>query len=477
MFKQNGSIKSQPHRSFKQQSDVLTIDQLVHQDDWVCDSERYRCHVCTRNFNHFRRKHHCRRCGEVVCRNCTLYKEAELPVIGRSRVRVCMSCILSHVNGQVNPQSPPAASRSSSTSDGDSRWVAHHLHSPTTGSDHDNEYEMNRASMMTDFDYPLDFNWEHPWPKPPLIPNEQARLDALYSFDILDTPAEDVFDIICDLASNALKCPIAAVSLIDEDRQWFKASAGLAQNEIPRNVSFCAHAIMSKEPLVVMDTTTDRRFQKNPLVTGAAGIRFYAGAPICTQQGYILGTVFVFDTQPRDSCDIATLEKLSNVAMKNMEDRKNAVAAPVDHARSVNYSNDSMYSHHPPQSPYSQPSGTHSNSQVSMAVQSTYINPPVSSSNAMVSQQNALSSQSHANTDGSIVTGPKMETMLMDLLCRTTETQQQLATQQGAMFQTLGQHTAQIDKLADAVARMEARLATRETSGSASSDENMASSA
>lgn len=80
--------------------DILTIDQLVHQDDWVSDSERYRCHVCTRNFNLGRRRHHCRRCGEVVCRNCTLYKEAELPVVGRSKVRVCMSCILSQTNGE-----------------------------------------------------------------------------------------------------------------------------------------------------------------------------------------------------------------------------------------------------------------------------------------------------------------------------------------------------------------------------------------
>lgn len=420
-------------------SDVLTIDQLVHQDDWVCDSERYRCHVCTRNFGSFRRKHHCRRCGEVICRNCTLYKEAELPVIGRSRVRVCMSCILNHANGHENPQSPPAPDKTTSSSPSVGRvendqWMSKHMHSPTNTSEQDSDLvDMSRVTQLANnFDYQLDFNWQHPWPMPPIVPDERERLAILQSFDVLDTAPEDVFDIICDLASNALKCPIAAVSLIDDDRQWFKASVGLAQNEIPRNVAFCAHTIMSKEPLVVMDTTADRRFDKNPLVTGAANIRFYAGAPICSSSGHILGTVFVFDTRPRDTCDVATLEKLSNVAMKNLEDRKNAVAAPVA-AVAQKPTETRAIAPAPPSAP-SQPA------------------PPAHE------QQLVAAAGTAAAADGTMVTGQKMETMLMDLLCRTTETQQQLATQQGAMFQTLGQHTSQIDKLADAVARMEAKL-------------------
>lgn len=438
-------------------SDVLTIDQLVHQDDWVCDSERYRCHVCTRNFGSFRRKHHCRRCGEVICRNCTLYKEAELPVIGRSRVRVCMSCILSHSNPNGQPQaisshgSPRAETTASSPSPSHDtetdRWMSKHIHSPTNTSDQDSDAldQLNRNSVVqasTKIAYELDFSWEHPWPKPPLVKHERERLKVLQDFEVLDTPAEDVFDIICDLASNALKCPIAAVSLIDEDRQWFKASVGLAQNEIPRNVSFCAHTIMSKEPLVVPNTTLDKRFNKNPLVTGAANIRFYAGAPICTSRGHILGTVFVFDTRPRESCDIATLEKLSNVAMKNLEDRKNAVAVPVE----------------TPSVSVQKVSAATAAAVVSAAPPAAPVQPAAA---AAVGEQQLVAATAGAGADGTMVTGQKMENMLMDLLCRTTETQQQLATQQGAMFQTLGSHTSQIDKLADAVARMEAKLGTQ----------------
>ena len=369
-----------------------------------------------------------------MCRNCTLYKEAELPVVGFSKVRVCMSCILSHSGAdQDNPQSPPAApSRALEINNpknkqppSSKQWRVNSSSSSSSKSSTQEVTELNRESAMkmSNYNYKLDFSWEHPWPKPPVLPNEKERMAVLKSFEIMDTPAEDVFDIICDLASNALKCPIAAVSLIAEDRQWFKANVGLAQNEIPRNVSFCAHTIMSKEPLVIMDTTQDRRFKHNPLVTGAANIRFYAAAPICNKTGHILGTVFVFDTRPRDSCDVATLEKLSNVAMKNIEDRKNAEAAPVKKK---------LPRQQHQQQQHQQQSGAGAENQLAVAP---------------ASGEQQLSAG-----------GPKMESMLMDLLCRTTETQQQLATQQGAMFQTLGSHTSQIDNLTNAVARMEAKL-------------------
>ena len=360
-----------------------------------------------------------------------------------------MSCILSHANSQANPQAPPVAPMSGSAGAAtsppprDEHWEAQNFHSPTGNSEGDLSH-FSRDYQQPEFDYPLDFSWDHPWPKPPIVPCESDRLEVLRGFDIMDTPSEDVFDIICDLASNALKSPIAAVSLLDEDREWFKASVGLAQNEVPRSVSFCAHAIMSKEPMVVMDTLLDKRFAKNPLVTGAAKIRFYAGAPICTPSGHLLGTVFVFDTQPRNTCDIATLEKLSNVAMKNLEDRKNAVATPLDNGEAVEVVEDDMHQ------------AENMKRTAEPLRESGY-----GIANQVVTQPISGTSQDlvAANTgDGQVTAGPKMETMLMDLLCRTTETQQQLATQQGAMFHTLGQHTADIDKLATAMARMEAKL-------------------
>ncbi|KAG9410500.1 hypothetical protein AC1031_018541 [Aphanomyces cochlioides] len=437
----------------KLNNDILTVDQIVNQDDWVPDTERFRCHVCTRNFTSFRRKHHCRMCGEVVCSNCTLKKLAQIPQrASLQEVRVCMSCILNHANKQANPmqQQPQlaqpqlrgrgsiqSARTETSSRTGEVRFSNRdsnmdRLDSPPENSAGERQFAMNGGA--DDIDYPLDFSWGYAWPKPPVLPDEVERLAVLRSFDILDTPTEDVFDIICDLASNALKCPIAVVSLIDEDRQWFKASVGLAQTEIPRNVSFCAHTIRSKEPMVVLDTLLDKRFMKNPLVTGAAGIRFYAGSPICTPSGHVIGTVFVFDNQPRQSCDLATLEKLSNVAMKNLEDRKNgAVAAPLPASAA----------------PVAKPPAATSSSGGPGAMV------PMSAENLNTQD---LVVQGGGPGDGQVVAGPKMETMLMDLLCRTTETQQQLAAQQGVMFQQLGQHTQKIDELADAVKRMEAKL-------------------
>ncbi|OQS01460.1 hypothetical protein ACHHYP_00734 [Achlya hypogyna] len=438
--------KEEAMRVNSRSTDVLTMDQLKHQDEWVQDAERHRCHVCTRNFHNFRRKHHCRVCGEVVCANCLLKKVADLPVKGKTEVKVCMSCILNQAGngGTGNPQQAPPQRVAPLEKPG-SGYYGKAEASPSMAKMSDRStppgsFVEQRAygsgyEPGSEYNYPLDFSWGYPWPKPPVLKGEEERIAAVKSFDILDTPPEDVFDIICDLASNALKCPIAVVSLMDKDRQWFKASVGLAQTEIPRNVSFCAHTIISKEPMVVLDTLQDKRFAKNPLVTGAASIRFYAGSPIITPQGQILGTVFVFDNQPRHTCDLATLEKLSNVAMKNLEDRKNAVATPL-----------------PSGLPPAPPAAV----VVSEADAAAIV--PAGFTKAAESQDLVVQN----GGDGQVVAGPKMETMLMDLLCRTTETQQQLATQQGAMFQTLGQHTAQIDKLADAVKRMEAKLDARE---------------
>ncbi|KAF0683717.1 Aste57867_24279 [Aphanomyces stellatus] len=442
----------------RQNNDILSVEQIINQDDWVPNSERQRCHVCTRNFTHLRRKHHCRMCGEVVCGNCTLKKLAQIPQrTSLQEVRVCMSCVLNHANKQANPmaaqQQQQAAvqargrgsiqSTRTDRTDTDSRAGEvrysnresnmDRLDSPPENSAGERT-QFSRDDESSDIDYPLDFSWGYAWPKPPVLPDEVERLAALRSFDILDTPTEDVFDIICDLASNALKCPIAVVSLIDEDRQWFKASIGLAQTEIPRNVSFCAHTIRTKEPMVVLDTLLDKRFMKNPLVTGAATIRFYAGSPIVAPSGHVIGTVFVFDNQPRQSCDLATLEKLSNVAMKNLEDRKNG-GAPLPPLRAPS----APAAAQPPQPP-----------QMSM-VPSNAVSPDNLNTQDLVVQ-------GAGPGDGQVVGGPKMETMLMDLLCRTTETQQQLAAQQGVMFQQLGQHTQKIDELADAVKRMEAKL-------------------
>ena len=130
--------------------------------------------------------------------------------------------------------------------------------------------------------------------------NEEARLAALRSFDILDTAPEVAFDDLVAIASGICAVPMASVTLIDRERQWFKARVGMDDPETPLDTSFCAHAILTPDVItVVNDATQDARFSDNPLVLAEGGIRFYAGAPLVSSDGFALGTLCVVDNQPR----------------------------------------------------------------------------------------------------------------------------------------------------------------------------------
>ncbi|WP_432829565.1 GAF domain-containing protein [Dactylosporangium sp. CA-092794] len=133
----------------------------------------------------------------------------------------------------------------------------------------------------------------------PVPHNEADRVSALRAMAVLDTPPETDFDDIVRIASEVCGAPISLVTLVDTERQWFKAKIGdVPVNETPREVAFCAHAIMGRDLMVVPDATADARFADNPFVGGADGIRFYAGAPLLTQTGAALGTLCVVDHAP-----------------------------------------------------------------------------------------------------------------------------------------------------------------------------------
>ena len=152
---------------------------------------------------------------------------------------------------------------------------------------------------------------------------ESARLEALDSYSILDTHPERGFDDLTELAAAICGVPISLVSFVAGDRQWFKAEKGLGVRETPRNVSFCAHTLVSQETLVVSDARQDPRFRDNALVTGSPGIRFYAGAPIIERNGHALGTVCVIDTEPHTLTpqQISALETLARQAVSFLEHR------------------------------------------------------------------------------------------------------------------------------------------------------------
>jgi len=134
---------------------------------------------------------------------------------------------------------------------------------------------------------------------PPTIENEALRLASVHSLAVLDTPTEPEFDELVELAAWTCHAPMAALSLIDENRQWFKSTIALDLPETPRATAICAHTIVDSETLVVPDTTRDPRFEGNPFVINAPEVRFYAGVPITIDEGLRVGTLCVLDTRPR----------------------------------------------------------------------------------------------------------------------------------------------------------------------------------
>ncbi|GLQ38808.1 hypothetical protein GCM10007908_24280 [Rhizobium albus] len=133
----------------------------------------------------------------------------------------------------------------------------------------------------------------------PVPHDEEARLKALATMAVLNTPPDQAFDIILDLAKHLFQVPIALVSIVGRDKQIFKARLGLDVCETGRDISFCAHAIVQRDVLIITDASRDPRFSTNPLVTGEPFIRFYAGAPLIGLRGQPIGTLCILDRVPR----------------------------------------------------------------------------------------------------------------------------------------------------------------------------------
>jgi PAS domain S-box-containing protein len=159
----------------------------------------------------------------------------------------------------------------------------------------------------------------------PIPANESDRLHALYQCNILDETSDQVLDDITQIAAHICGTPIALVTLVDRDRQWFKSKVGLTLTHSPRNTSFCGHTILTSDPLVIQDALRDDRFRDNPLVLSSPNIRFYAGVPLITLEGYNLGSLCVIDHVPRALTQeqLNALQALSRQVVRQFELRRN----------------------------------------------------------------------------------------------------------------------------------------------------------
>jgi PAS domain S-box-containing protein len=172
---------------------------------------------------------------------------------------------------------------------------------------------------------------------PGIASNEAERLEALRTYEVLDTESEASFDGLTRLAAGILEVPIALVSLIDSDRQWFKSRYGLLAEQTPRDISFCGHVVAECAPLIVTDAHADARFADNPLTTGEPRVRFYAGMPLRTGEGFVLGTLCAIDHQPRTPSQqqIEMLSLLAAQVVDQLEARRRRLLLARERAEAL----------------------------------------------------------------------------------------------------------------------------------------------
>lgn len=560
---------------------------LVSKDNWIKNDERPHCYYCQRTFRPpFVRKHHCRGCGEVVCRSCNRHRKVRIP-LRVLNVRLCFDCIDKAMIGanktrdasfgaaradeaptpDCNFMSTSSADTMSSASSAVSmRRDGMRCDSSSSGASSDAESDcsdqsrgsarassasarrssrVQRSPTELSACEPIEF-------LPKAMRREiydERRQELLALYGILDTRAEPEYDALCELASRALECTVAAIGFLDVNRQWYKARISIAQSELPRHVAFCAAVLDSALPTVVMDASVDPRFRANPLVSSSAHIRFYASAPICDPAtGIVLGSVFVMDRAPKQTLPPRAMEilaYLSTAAEKlllggpssseqqqtplrlsdnsqtfgaleakrqrrvhsapatpnerpTLRQRKDVRAASLqcvpeelepkdDGARSVPALSRSarereLYRLIDPhvQLPAPPRLGRRNSEGVMTAAPRPSSARPASvrkkraetvDAVSLVSLAPEWSELSRLSSSGRLSSGGEVDSMCLDLLCRITSTQELLAQQQSAFFETLAQHSSRIGSIEQCVDRIQSAMHALATECSSSSGE------
>ncbi|TMW60801.1 hypothetical protein Poli38472_000843 [Pythium oligandrum] len=345
----------------------IRYNQVVDKKKWV---SRDACELCTQTFNLFKRQHHCRMCGAAVCSKCSVMRS--------NSVRVCLSClkgedssamwgtnssssnkstttttapastttITSSVIGRPEPVASVMAKEAwaSSTAESgrsslNSSNSSNRLSGQDDGLDEGFRYlqlSANRSSTVsrsstvgdeddilenTPYSYGLRFARGNPWPDPPMPANEEARLKRINTLNLSQQYAKENLKELLDLARTSINCPVAAVAVVSVSKILLVTAVGLAGDQVPRDVGLESHAIMSTEPLVVLDAEKDERFSMNPLVS-TLNIRFYISLPLVTKEGIVVGALSLGDTTARakvNGSDLRSLQLLASRIIAKMD--------------------------------------------------------------------------------------------------------------------------------------------------------------
>lgn len=329
--------------------------------NWVQDKARNKCFICQANFGPFRRRHHCRICGDIACSKCSSITAVKLPVLGISQVRICTSCTNDQdrdarlaptpiIDEEFNEMEEKPARMEIvgrlSEGMGEFSGIPSQNRFDEDGFQDEDDIlteEMQKMKNVVDvqpFHYQLDFDWKNPWPKAPIPNDDGPRVHKLRSCEILDTGDEEEFELMVQCARETFNAKYSFVSFLDEKREWLKACRGMKASNIPRDSSFCAHVVMSFEVTIVLDTLKDERFANNPFVKKAPYLRFYCGFPLVTMDGFVIGCIAVADTKPRTAVttdEIRLLQKLSTHAISLVEERGYSIATISSETQNPGY--------------------------------------------------------------------------------------------------------------------------------------------
>ncbi|KAG7380711.1 hypothetical protein PHYPSEUDO_006893 [Phytophthora pseudosyringae] len=297
---------------------LLMVGNLLQTDSWVDDDLRTHCSVCVQQFLPFRRRHHCRTCGEVVCGGCSSHRAIRLTDMNvECETRVCTFCMIRATDASIKANE--AAMRATSLEHRRLSTVSVlSLASPAV-----RRRRKQMTLMSADSELTLG-SVVQLWPQP--VPaNETARLEVARHSTIRSAEVDPTMNLLVSIVARTLECPAAFIGIMDDSSLWVKASVGLDDriSHIPRDDCVCAHTLLQDKTMIVDDTSADKHFHAGGHAVGSSSMRYYAGTPVRVR-GHGIGVVCAFDTEPHSRTTDAmksTLEAVAKIVSEVLEQR------------------------------------------------------------------------------------------------------------------------------------------------------------